>query len=461
VTTPTIPARAALGERAVVIGGGVAGLLAARALADHFRRVTLLERDAYPTGPESRKGVPQGQHVHGLLAQGLVVLDELFPGLAAEMTADGAVPIDWGRDLRWYYFGGYKPRATTGTEVLLFTRPFLERHLVRRLSGLGNVELVTRASVSQLLTGQDRRRITGVRLASAPPGDLPQDIEADLVVDASGRGSHSPKWLSDAGYTVPTTTQIGIDVRYTSRFYRRRSDDLPGAKVLYVVPMPPGERRGGAALPVDGDRWLVTLWGYFGDHPPTDDAGFVEFAKGLPASDIHDLVTRLEPISAPVAYGIPVSVRRHYDRMAELPERYLLVGDAVCAFNPVFAQGMTVAALEARFLDRSLRGLSSPAGLDGLGKRFLRGVSRMIELPWRMASHEDFRYPETRGRRTFGTGLANWYVARMQRASQQDLTVYRTFLQAMHMTRSPIVMFLPAILFRVLRPRRVMSAPEG
>src|SRR5262249_52951765 len=155
---------------------------------------------------------------------------------------------------------------------------------------------------------------------------------------------------------------------------------------------------GGAALPVDGNRWLVTLWGYFGDHPPTDEAGFLEFARSLPVTDVFDLVSRLEPVSAPVSYRIPVSVRRHYDRMADLPDRYLLVGDAVCAFNPVFAQGMTVATLEARYLDRLLRGVAAPAGLDRLGKRFLRGVSRMIELPWRMASHEDFRYPETRGR---------------------------------------------------------------
>lgn len=449
-----VAGRAALGGHAIVVGGGVAGLLAARALADDFDQVTVVERDEYPAGPESRKGVPQGRHVHGILAQGLIVLEELFPGLIAEMTADGAIPIDWGRDLRWYYFGGYKPRAVTGTRVLLFTRPFLERHLIRRLRALDNVQIRTGTSVSELLATPERERIAGVRLRRGGVSAPTEDLAGDLVVDASGRGSRSPKWLGALGYDPPKANEIQIDVRYTSRFYRRRSDDLVDAKVLYVVPMPPHEKRGGAALPVDGDRWLVTLWGYFGEHPPTDEDGFLEFARSLPAGDIHELIARLEPLSPPVSYGIPVSIRNRYDKMARVPDRYLVVGDAVCAFNPVFAQGMTVASLEARSLANALREARARGSLDGLGRRFLRRESRTIELPWRMASYEDFRYPETRGHRPIGTGIANWYVARMQRVSQHDVTVYRAFLQAMHMTRSPVVMFLPSVLLRVMRGRR-------
>lgn len=460
---------------AVVVGGGVAGLLAARALANHFDRVTLFERDEYPGALAHRRGVPQGRHVHGVLAQGLVVLDELLPGLTDEMTAGGAIPFDWGRDLQWYYFGGYKPRRETGTRVLLFTRPYLETHLVRRLAALDNVELRVGMAVEGLLTSADRSTITGIQVR--PVADRPEDVAAgaledaaadgledvaaDLVVDASGRGSRSPRWLTALGYPAPATTEIGIGVRYVSRFYRRGPNDLPGTTVVYVVPKPPEEKRGGAALQVEGDRWLVTLWGYFAaDHPPTDDAGFLEFARSLPAPDVHQLISRLEPLTEPVAYSIPVSVRHHYASMRRFPENYLLVGDAVSAFNPVFAQGMTVAALEVQKLDRSLAEARRRGSLTGVGRAFMRREARVIELPWRMAGHEDFRYPQTTGRRTFGTGLANRYSARMQKVSEQDFTVYRAFLQAMHMTRSPFVMFKPSVMLRVLRGPRRASRPD-
>lgn len=442
-------------RRAIVIGGGVAGLLAARALADHFDHVTLFERDAYPGPLSSRRGVPQGRHVHGLLARGLVALDHFFPGLTDEMVKEGAVPIDWGRDLQWYYFGGYKPRAETGTRVVLFSRPFLESHLLRRLGQLKNVELRDGTAVERLLTSEDRRRVTGVAVRAAAGGET-EEITADLVVDASGRGSRAPRWLSEFGYPAPTSTQIRIDVSYVSRLYRRRPDDLPGTSVVYVVPQPPHEMRGGAILPVEGDRWLVTLWGYFTpNHPPTEDPAFLEFARSLPAPDVHDLLSRIEPLTDPVEFRIPQSARHNYASMKRFPERYILVGDAVSAFNPVFAQGMTVASLEAERLGTALARARRRGSLDGFVRSFMKAEARIIELPWRMASHEDFRYPETVGRRTMGTDLANRYTARMHKVSEQDLTVYRTFLEAMHMTRSPFVMFAPSMLFRVLRgPRR-------
>ena len=453
-----------LGEHAVVIGGGIAGLIVTHVLAGYFERVTLFERDAYPGELESRKGVPQGRHVHGVLAQGLVVLERMFPGLIEDMIAGGAVPIDWGRDLSWYYFGGYKPRLVTGTEVLLFTRPFLESHLRRRLAGRATVAVRERAEVSGLIATPDHARIVGVTVRPARSGDsqeeAEEEVKAQLVVDASGRGSRSPRWLAALGFPPPRETEIGIDVRYVSRFYRRGPDDLPGTKVLYVVPEPPHEKRGGAALPVEGDRWLVTLIGYHGEHPPADEEGFLEFARSLPAPDIHELITRLDPVSSPTAYGVPVSVRHRYDTMSRYPVGYIVVGDAVCAFNPIFAQGMTVAALEAQDLGKALDDARRRGGLDGMERRFMRREARTIFLPWRMASHEDFRFPETRGRKPLGTRMANWYVARMQRVSRQDVRVYITFLQVMHMLRSPVAMFRPDVVLRVLRGSS-RSAPRG
>lgn len=441
-------------RQAVVIGGGVAGLLAARALADHFEAVTLFERDAYPDANGSRRGVPQGRHVHAILARGLVALDRFFPGLTDEMIKGGAIPFDGGRDLQWYYFGGYRPRVETGTRVVLFTRPFLEANLLRRLRQVQNVKVRDGMAVERLLASDGGRRVSGVVVRPAEGGQA-EEIAADLVVDAAGRGSRAARWLADLGYPEPASTQIRIDLSYVSRFYRRRPDDLPGATAVYVVPKPPHEKRGGAALPVEGDRWIVSLYGYFAqDHPPTDEAGFLEFARSLPAPDVHDLIARLEPLTAPVAYQIPKSERRDYASMKRFPERFVLVGDTVSAFNPVFAQGMTVASLEAERLGSALAHARHRASLDGFARSFMKAESRVIELPWRLAGHEDFRYPETRGRSTFGTRIANRYTARMHKVAEQDLTVYRTFIQAMHMTRSPFILFAPAILLRVLRGPR-------
>jgi len=335
---------------AIVIGASMAGLLATRVLADGFRRVTLIERDALPDGPALRKGVPQGGHAHGLLARGLQALTRLFPDLLPDLEAGGALHEDFSA-IAFHQAGVWKRRCRAGIDGVMVTRPFLEWHVRRRLTALPNVTVLDRHRVTSLGVSSEERRVAGVTALSAC-GDA-MALEADLVVDAAGRGSRSPAMLQTLGLGAPQESAVGVDLAYATRLYRRRG--FPGPwKGLLVMPTPPRGRRMGVLLAVEGDRWICTLGGWHGDHAPADDAGYLAFARSLPVPDLHDVIAASEPLTPVATYRFPASLRRHYERMA-LPAGFAVMGDALCSFNPVYGQGMTVAAAQAEALETWLR----------------------------------------------------------------------------------------------------------
>jgi 2-polyprenyl-6-methoxyphenol hydroxylase-like FAD-dependent oxidoreductase len=448
---PNQQTRQAAGIRsgnAIIIGGSIAGLLAARVLADHFERVTLLERDLLPADIQARKGVPQGRHVHALLARGLEIMSTLFPGLESELIAGGAVPVDLAGETRWYHFGGYRLQFESGFVSLMMSRPLLEWHIRRRVLALPNVVILQECAVNQLLASADGARVTGVALWRRSSTADVEQLSADLIIDASGRGSQSPAWLSALGYEKPAETVIKIGVGYTTRIYQRRPSDLVGARAILIAPKPPQQTRVGALSPIEGDRWMVTLGGWLGDHAPTDEQGFLEFARSLPAPDIYAVISSAEPLSDPVAYKFPSNLRRHYERLDRFPAGYLILGDAMCSFNPVYGQGMTVSALQATALDISLRERSGE--VHDLARRFYKRAATLIDTPWMAAAGEDFRYPQVEGVRPPGVKLLLWYGAKLQFATQRDAEVYRAFLYVMNLMRPPTSLFHPRIIRRVL-----------
>lgn len=366
-------------SHAVVVGGSMAGLLAARVLTDHFAKVTLIERDRFPDSVENRRGVPQGPHAHGLLAEGKKIMSRLFPDLAATLIEGGSVMVDLGAEMRWHHFGGYKVQFQSGLVGLSQSRPFLEWHVRRRVLALENLECLLECDARELVASSDHTRITGVKIQRrSTRGD--ERLDAHLVVDAMGRGSPSPKWIEWLGYPKPEETVIKIGVGYASRIYRRRPGDLQGDKLLIAFPTPPRETRMGALFPIEGDRWLLTLGGWVGDHPPADEEGFLEFARSLPAPDIYDFITRAEPLTGIVPYKFPSNLRRRYEDMVRLPEGYIVLGDALCSLNPIYAQGMTVSALEAAMLDQCLREQWRRRGdLIGFPRRFFRRVAKVVD----------------------------------------------------------------------------------
>jgi 2-polyprenyl-6-methoxyphenol hydroxylase-like FAD-dependent oxidoreductase len=417
----------------------MAGLLAARVASGRFERVTLIERDISPATPDTRKGVPQGRHAHVLLARGEQILSRLFPGITADLVAGGAFAGDMGATMRWFQFGGYKKQHTWGHNTFIQTRPYLEWHVRRRVLALPNVTMLPNTSVSGLQ--RDGDTITGVELQNAEP------IAADFTIDCTGRGSAAPRWLKDMGFDAPPESAIEVNVGYASRYFRRTAGQLQGASLLVIHPKPPAERRSATLFPIEGDRWICTLAGWLGDHPPTDPAGFLEFAKNLPAPDVHRVISQAEPLSDAVPHRFPANLRRHYERLSRFPERYLVLGDAVCSFNPVYGQGMTSAALQAETLDRHLA-----KGIDaGLARRHFRDAARIIDVIWKLAAGEDFRYPEVTGPKMPGTDLGNRYVSLIHRAVMRDQRVYGDFLSVLNLLESPEILFRPVTVWRVLR----------
>jgi 2-polyprenyl-6-methoxyphenol hydroxylase-like FAD-dependent oxidoreductase len=420
----------------------MAGLLAARVLSDHFEDVTVFERDVFPTDVADRKGVPQGRHAHALLASGRHALASLFPGFVEELCARGAMAVDI-RGLRWFDNGGYFARCT-GIEALLASRALLETHVRARVKALPQVRVVDGRDAESLILTPDSGRVTGVRTKHVR-GGAEETIAADLVVDAGGRGSHTPGWLDAAGFVKPAEETVRVALGYSTRIFRRRPGHLDG-DIAMICPSAPPDRRGGAMLAIEGDRWMVTLFGMLGDHPPTDATGYAEFARTLPAPDIYEIVKQAEPLSEPLPFKYPSSTRRRYERLARFPEGLLAFGDSICSFNPIYGQGMSVAARQAVALRTCLN-----QGTDGLARRFFAAASKVIDNPWTMAVGGDLRYPAVEGPRTQIGEFINWYIGKLHIAARRDPALAFAFHSVSNLLTDPPTLLKPNIAYRVAR----------
>ena len=432
-----------IGQHAVVIGASMGGLLAARALADFYAEVTVLERDTLPLTDVPRKGVPQGRHAHGLLARGRSVIETFFPGWTDEVVAGGGVRGDIVNDVSWIGHGVTIKSAPSDLIGLLASRPVLEGHVRRRLLALPNVRAIENCAVQGLVAGDGGSTIKGVRVRIG--NGVEQNVTADLVVDASGRGSASPGWLENLGYARPEEEKIEIGIGYTTRLYRRRPTDL-GGKVAVVVAGSGPNWRNGTILYQTADSWIVSVGGYFGDHAPDDPQMFAAYTGSLPTSDIHDIVAHAEPLSDFVSYRYPANLRRRYERMPRFPRGYLVFGDALCSFNPVYGQGMTVAAQEAALLQACLRD-----GDADLARRFFHEAKVAIDTPWDIAVGNDLRHPQVQGPRSPKVRFINWYIGKLHMAAQYDARLAKAFLKVANLEAPPARLLHPAVVMRVVR----------
>lgn len=440
-------------DRGVVLGGSVAGLLAARVLSDHAAEVVVVERDALPDEPRSRRGVPQGRHVHGLLSRGLTEIEALFPGITGELVAAGAIAADPGVDLHWYVDGVRKPPAAVGDGIAC-TRPFLEWHIRRRLLAVPGVQIVQ--ARAEGLT-ESAGRVDGVTL-SGGEGEGGH-VGGDVVVDCTGGSTGMGGWLTALGYEPPPERRVSVDLGYATRFYRRGPHDrLDGALAALSLTQDIGRARGGGAFAVEDDRWMVTVGGYNHDQPTADPDEFAARVASEPVPALRRLIADGEPVTDVATYRYAASVRRDFDRIERLPGGLLAAGDAVARFNPLYGQGMTSAALHAVTLGRYLASGASP---HEPARSYFRHLRRAVDSVWRISATEDFRLPHVTGNRPYGLWFAHRVSSLYTRATLKDAEMHRLFLLVLNFQARPEALMRPDNLARAWLASRGPGPGEG
>ena len=431
-------------SRALVIGSSVAGLSAARVLADRFDEVIVVERDAKPEVAEPRKGVPQGRHVHALLKAGEHALEGLFPGLIAELEKRGGHVFDFANDIRWHHHGVWKKRYLCGLRVHCQSRPLVELAMRERVAANPKIQFRYQTSVEELEIKDGRVSSALLKDATRARGE-----KIDLAVDTSGRGSQIDRTLVAAGFKAPFEERVGIDLQYTSQMIELapRARDF---RAVLVYPKPPEDKRGGLIFPIEGGRHMVTLVGWQGDHPPADLGGFTAFARSLAQPDIARELVDCKRIGEAAVYKFPYARRKRFDRMDRAPQGLFVLGDAFCSFDPVFGQGMSTAAMGAALLQKHLA--KDPRGERPL--RYFKALQKILRSPWMLCTSEDFRYPQTTGARPPGITALQRYTSEVFALTAESPAVYGRFAQVMNLLSGPELLFHPAVLARVL-PRLI------
>ncbi|EYT81801.1 FAD-binding monooxygenase [Streptomyces sp. Tu 6176] len=439
---------------AVVVGAGIAGLVAAQALASTFARITVIDRDTLPAEPGPRRGVPQSRQVHGLLGGGASALEELFPGFQDELVAAGGALGDGQVDHHWFLDGFRLRTAPSDIPGYGASRPLIESVLRNRVAALPGVRITDDIEVVGLAAdGPDR--VAGVRVTERRADAQETVLSADLVVDASGRGSRAGVWLSGMGHPQPEESTVRIDLVYVTRHYTKRPELLGGRRLGVSVVPSPALPRMGVVMPEEGDRYALLLAGMFGEEPPTDDAGMLEYARSLASPEVAAVIESATPLDEPARMRFPAGVRKHYEKLKHHPEGFVVMGDALCSFNPAYGQGMTVAAMEGVLLRRLLS-----EGTAQLPGRFFRAAAKLVDTPWALATGGDLRFPQVEGKRPPGDKLINKYLERYRAAASVDPGLAATFLRVANLIEPPGRLLHPAHVLRVLRyaPKATQAA---
>lgn len=451
-----------LGGHAVVLGASMGGLLAARVLADFCDRVTVVERDTLPAGPENRRGVPQGRLIHAIQARGTSILDELFPGFVDELTALGVDSWDDG-DLSMLHFslGGHPMvrtgRAPNAPTIVFPSRPVLEWNVRRRVRGIANVTFLEGHDVVGLLATPSGDRVRGARVVDRACGDA-TTLLADLVVDATGRGSRTPVFLEELFYERPVEDELVVQLAYACQLLRIK----PGALKEHMVALfpEPGRPKMFGIIRYEHDTCMFAVGTMAGAQPPSDRDEMLAFAADFAPADALDAVRTAEPLAEVAHHRVPSNRWRRYDKMRRLPEGLLVVGDAVCSFNPIYGQGMTISAIEATVLRDCLR-----RGDRGLPRRFFRASAKTIRVAWQTAVGSDLNLPEVEGKRPISMRITNAFLERVMTAAEVDPVVAGQFMRVVSMVDPPASLLRPSFALRVWgaqdrRPAEVPSAPE-
>ncbi|NUS16358.1 MAG: NAD(P)-binding protein [Streptomyces sp.] len=436
---------------AVVVGAGLSGLLAAHALATRFERVTVVERDAIAgAGAVFRAGVPQSRHVHILWSRGLTALEALLPGVVAELEAAGGVVVDAPEQMRWLsaaeWFAG-----VPGARYLSVSREVLESTLRRRVLDGRAITVRDRHEATGLVPAPGGEAVGGVRVRERGADGRESTVPAELVVAAAGRGARIAEWLLPLGYPAPETERIDAHLGYSSRYYERPDAERPW-KAMYVQGNP-DVPRSGVIVPIDGGRWLVTLIGQAEHQPPIEEEAWLAFAASLRSEELSQALADARPLTDAVAFRATANEWTHFERLKRRPRGFLVVGDALCRFNPVYGHGMSVAAVQAQVIADRVAALGA-AGLAARTREAQKAVAKCPRGAWAIATGEDCRYPATDGPRPGRLGrLQQDYMARVLAAANTDPLVSEAFFAVLSLDRRPETLLAPRIAARAVRPR--------
>ena len=437
--------------KAIVMGASIAGLWTARALIDHFDEVIVIERDHLPEGAEFRSGAPQARQYHGLLKAGLEQLQAWFPGLEEELISAGAVPYDMTQDTRVRVRGRWYPQFPSGLVLLSCSRLLLESSIRRRLRQNPCIRFVEGAEVVGLHSDDQKRRVTGVRIRNrrggADQGETDPILTSDLVVDALGRRSKTPEWLVELGYTPPKQSEIDSFLGYVTRRYKRK----PNTPMILIGATPPDEPYGALVLPEENDTMVTLIAGFNKNYPPTDPQEFDAFIPRL-GPEFEAALKDAEPISQPYGYRGTSSCWNHYEELERWPERFVVLGDAFCGFNPIYGQGMSAAAKSAAALAEAVR--RSNGDLDGIAQPTLRAIGKITEGIWLLATSADLEWPGTEGGTVSNRPIdrfGRWYINTLLDATALDKTLWLRFNAVSQLTQPATTLFAPGIFLRVMR----------
>ena len=438
-----------LGRRAVVVGAGIGGLSMAGALAKHFEQVEVLERDRLTASAASRSGTPQDRHPHGLLAGGLKALGEIFPGFESDLARAGAVPVRVAQDVQYERPDvGVLPKRDFGLSLLCASRPLIELVLRRRAEAIPNITLRPDCRVTGIVPAAGDAAVHGIRFD--PGSGRPETLEADLVVDASGRAALTLTLLDALGWDRPAETEIGIDLSYATAVVPI-PDNAPSTwKLVLTQPDPPALAMHAVLVPMEDDRWIIAIAQHgAGARLETWDA-FLDASRALTTPTVYNALRYAPPPCGIRHYRFPASIWRHFERLPRLPRGVLPVADALCRFNPIHGQGMSSAAKQARLLqDVADRAAAEPDPIAALQAGFMADVASVLETPWNMSTSADLAFPATRGERPEKFEEAQQFEAALFRAAVADPVVHRAMMDVAQLLRPQSRLQEPDMLRRI------------
>jgi 2-polyprenyl-6-methoxyphenol hydroxylase-like FAD-dependent oxidoreductase len=437
-----------VGQEAVVIGAGMGGLAAAKAVTPYFERVVVLDRDALPDAPAPRVGTPQARHAHALLASGERALEKLFPGIGGDFIKAGAVTVRLDRDIV-VERPGYDPfpRRDLGFDLISASRPAIEHVSRRRLEQNPKVEIRSRARVAELIPSRDGRGVAGVRYED--DSGAVQELAADLVVDASGRALPTLSFLEGIGIPKPELIEIGCDVGYASAIFEPPNEARDWLGVVHFG-APPDKGNGGLILPIEEGRWLVSLSRRPSGEMPAEIESFAAFTETFRTRTVYQALRTAKPLTDVARFRFSGSVRRHFHKLEDWPRGLIPIGDSICRFNPLFGQGMSVAALEASALGKLIAARAQSADpLAGLGHDFLVQIQELLEAPWAVAV-SDFAYAHATGDPPPDLAQRLLYAQAILRLAAEDADMHKLMVEVAQLLKSPGALREPAIRERAM-----------